>query len=101
MKIDGLQCPAPAPEPESPAGRPATSRPPDNLPAADAVSVSTESRLLAKGREVIYQAPESRPEKVARLKEAVDAGTYTVDTRQVANRLIAQALVEKPRSREE
>ena len=44
---------------------------------------------------VVYQTPEVRPEKVAAVQDAVQEGTYEVDTKKVANKVIANAILEK------
>ena len=51
--------------------------------------------LIQQARQVVYRTPEVRPEKVDRLKAAVDRGTYEIDPRKVANRLITEELLRK------
>ncbi len=46
--------------------------------------------LKDKAREIVYQTPEVRPEKVARLKEAIDQGTYEIDSEKLADILIEE-----------
>ncbi len=46
--------------------------------------------LKRVAREVVYQTPEVRPEKVARLKEAIDQGTYEIDSAKLADILIEE-----------
>ena len=46
--------------------------------------------LKSKAREIVYQTPEVRPEKVARLKEAIDQGTYEIDFEKLADILIEE-----------
>ena len=43
------------------------------------------------GGERVYQTPEVRPDKVARLKEAVDRGTYEIDAAKLADILIEES----------
>lgn len=71
------------PEPEAPAAG-----------EADKVEISPAGSLLAKAQQVIYDSPEIRADKVAKVKEAVENGTYTIDTAKVADSLIAHALTE-------
>ena len=50
-----------------------------------------KARLIRLAREVIYRTPpKDCPEKVARLKEAIEQGTYQVDTRKLAEILIKE-----------
>ncbi|MFI5331107.1 MAG: flagellar biosynthesis anti-sigma factor FlgM [Desulfobaccales bacterium] len=44
--------------------------------------------------EVVYQTPKVRPEKVARLKEAIDQGTYEIDSAKLAE-IITEELLGK------
>ena len=46
--------------------------------------------LERQAREIVYRTPEVRPEKVARLKEAIEQGTYRIDSRQLADILIKE-----------
>jgi flagellar biosynthesis anti-sigma factor FlgM len=46
--------------------------------------------LQRRAREIVYQTPEVRPEKVARLKEAIEQGAYRIDSRQLAEILIKE-----------
>ncbi|MGB8991332.1 MAG: flagellar biosynthesis anti-sigma factor FlgM [Desulfobaccales bacterium] len=46
--------------------------------------------LQRQAREIVYRTPEVRPEKVARLKEAIEQGTYQIDSRQLADILIKE-----------
>lgn len=69
---------------------------PENTAAAtDVIHLSPQAKLMQKASQVVYQTPEVRPEKVAALQDAIQQGTYQVDSRKVANSLIAQILLEK------
>ena len=48
--------------------------------------------LKRLAREVVYQTPEVRPDKVARLKEAIDQGTYEIDSAKLADILRSKSL---------
>jgi negative regulator of flagellin synthesis FlgM len=61
----------------------------------DIIHLSPQSRLMQKASEVAYQTLEVRPEKVAALEEPVQQGTYEVDSKKVANSLIATIIQEK------
>jgi len=51
-----------------------------------------EAGLRRLAREIIYRTPEVRPEKVARLKEAIAKGAYKIDTGSLADRIIAELI---------
>ncbi len=76
-------------------GRQGGSRAGAASPGSDNISLSSQARLLQKASQVIAQTPEVRAEKVAAIKNAVQNGTYQVDSRQVANSMIAQMLQER------
>ena len=61
----------------------------------DVIQLSPQSRLMQKASEVAYQTPEVRPEKVAALQDPVQQGTYEVDSKKVANSIIAGMIQEK------
>ena len=48
--------------------------------------------LQRLAREVVYQTPEVRPEKVARLKEVIDQETYEIDSAKLADLIIEEVL---------
>ena len=43
-------------------------------------------------REVLYRTPEVRPEKVARLKEAIEQGAYEIDAGKLAGVIITELI---------
>lgn len=46
--------------------------------------------LMEGARQVIYQTPEVRLEKLALLKEAVEQGIYQINPRKLANALLTE-----------
>ncbi len=62
-------------------------------PLREADSAGNNS-LIDQARHIIEATPEIRPEKVAPLQEAVEQGTYEIDTRKLANALITKLLLE-------
>jgi flagellar biosynthesis anti-sigma factor FlgM len=66
------------------------------LPASSAQSTgaSGNDALIEQVRQIIAKTPEVRPEKVGPLKEAVEQGTYEIDTRKVANALITKLILD-------
>ncbi|GKS59188.1 hypothetical protein YTPLAS18_27150 [Nitrospira sp.] len=63
-------------------------------PSGDRVEISDAAKELQRGRELAQADDGARSEKVARLKEAVDNGTYTVTGRTVADKLLRHTLIE-------
>ncbi len=51
-----------------------------------------QARLRSLAREVLYRIPEVRPEKVARLKEAIEQGAYEIDAGKLAKAIIAELI---------
>ena len=56
--------------------------------AGDHVTLTTSARSLQKLSEAIAQAPVVNAEKVASVKQAVNGGTYQVDSRRVADKML-------------
>lgn len=65
--------------------------PPDSAKSADATG---NDQLIEQVRQIIAETPEIRPEKVGPLKEAVEQGTYEIDTRKLANALITKLILD-------
>lgn len=57
-------------------------------PAADEATLSERARLLQKARAALEQAPETRQDKVDALRNAITEGTYQIDVRALADRLM-------------
>ncbi len=53
------------------------------------------ARVSHRARQVVYLTPEVRPEKVAAIKEAIEAGTYKIDSEKLADILIDELLPER------
>src|SRR5690606_41276818 len=75
-----------------PAGKPAA-RPVPLRP--DSVELSRESREVQAAWQAIKAAPDVRTEKVARIKAALEAGTYRVRGRGVARKMKRGILLER------
>ncbi len=61
----------------------------------DVIQLSDQARLMQKASQVIANTSEVRPEKVMALQDAVQKGTYEVDSHKVASSLIANLLQER------
>ena len=64
---------------------------PDNT---DQVRISTRAKQFQKAYELVAQTPDVRPEKVTPLQDAIKTGTYNVRGEQVANKLIANTILD-------
>jgi negative regulator of flagellin synthesis FlgM len=54
----------------------------------DHVTLTTSARSLQKLSEAIAQAPVVNADKVASIKQAVNGGSYQVDSRSVADKML-------------
>jgi len=57
---------------------------------ADTVDISQRSKEIADIMSAVNQLPDVREAKVQEIKQSVDAGTYTVDPRKVAERILKE-----------
>lgn len=55
---------------------------------SDQVTLTSSARSLQKLEEALAKAPVVDSAKVATVKKAVDSGTYTIDSRRVADKLL-------------
>ena len=58
----------------------------------DEVDVSSRAKMLNRIAAVVDTVPDIRAEKVASIKQAIDAGTYDVNSEDVADALIRDRL---------
>ncbi len=58
----------------------------------DRVELSSTAREMKKVESVLNSTPDVRAEKVKALKEQIEAGTYQVDSKKVANAMLADLL---------
>lgn len=73
---------------------------PSSIDRSEAMRLSdADHRRLAslkgKARIIVYKTPEVRPEKVAQLKEAIEQGTYEIDSEKLADILIDELLLKR------
>jgi flagellar biosynthesis anti-sigma factor FlgM len=54
----------------------------------DQVDISERARLLSRLRQAVYEAPDVREERVRQLQRAIDEGSYTPDSRDIAEHLL-------------
>src|ERR1700730_7090645 len=55
---------------------------------ADAVSISEEARSLSAAHKAVADAPDVREDRVSALKAAIADGTYTINSRNLASKLL-------------
>ena len=60
-----------------------------------ALNAAEKARLIEKARQLVYQTPPLRPEKLMACKEALEQGAYEIDSRKLANILIAELILKR------
>lgn len=71
--------------------------PVSQAPAADAVQVSSEARLVAVAHEVLAVVPDIRTDRVEALRNQLEADAYNPDGEAVADGLIREHLAQPRR----
>ncbi len=56
--------------------------------SGDTLEISDRARELARAHEAVEAAPDVRAEKVARIKQQVESGTYSVPAEELAKKLL-------------
>lgn len=71
-------------------------KPTEKVSAAkgDLVTFSARARELQAAREAIARMDNMDPEKVARIKAQIKAGTYKVDAGKIAEKIIGESLLD-------
>jgi negative regulator of flagellin synthesis FlgM len=54
----------------------------------DAVTISDDARSLVAANKAVSAAPDVREDRVSALKAAIAAGTYSIDSRRLASKLV-------------
>jgi len=74
--------------------KPKVGRRPKKKPGREVAAAERDclEGLRSMAREIVYQTPEVRSEKVARLKEAIEQGNYEIDSRKLAEILVEELL---------
>ncbi len=60
--------------------------------STDKVNISQTSRDIRKIQSVLKTVPDVRTDKVRQLKEQIEAGTYNVDNKKLANAMLVDLL---------
>ena len=58
--------------------------------AGDTINVSHDAQLLTEAMRTAKNTPDTRAEKVESLRAQVEAGTYTIDARKIAESMIRE-----------
>jgi negative regulator of flagellin synthesis FlgM len=61
----------------------------------DELAISSESRIKQRAMQAAKQAEDVRLDKVNQLQEEISSGTYTVNDDEVAEKMIARAIVDR------
>ncbi|HHW60458.1 MAG TPA: flagellar biosynthesis anti-sigma factor FlgM [Syntrophomonadaceae bacterium] len=62
--------------------------------ARDSLAISQDSRVKQKALQAIQQTPDIRTERVESLKEQISTGSYEVKSEEVAEKMIARAIID-------
>ena len=62
--------------------------------SAQKVLVSSKAKDIAKVSEIIKASPDIRTEKVERIKSEIAKGTYSVDGKEIAGKILEEILAE-------
>lgn len=60
---------------------------------SDVVALSPTARELQKAGKVLQDLPEVRLEKVNRIREQIESGTYRIDRARIADRMLRESLL--------
>ncbi len=61
----------------------------------DKLAISDESRIKHRAMQAIKQSDDVRMDKVNYLQEQISSGTYTISDDEVAEKMIARAIVDR------
>src|SRR5215510_14281010 len=59
-----------------------------STPSGDTVEISAEARLMSRALDAVEAAPDTRPERVAQLRQQIEDGTYTVPPEQIVDKML-------------
>lgn len=59
----------------------------------DRVQISEQAREMQEARQAVARMPDVDAEKVARIKARIQDGSYKVDGRKVADKMLAESLL--------
>ena len=65
-----------------------------NAAPEEKVNLSTKARDIQQLRDAVSQLPDVREEKIRELKDKVDKGAYDVNGQKVAEKMVAESLLD-------
>lgn len=63
-------------------------------PSGDRVEISSDASIMAKAMDAVRSASDVRADRVAELKKAIHNGTYKVDAKKVADKMLDSSIEE-------
>jgi flagellar biosynthesis anti-sigma factor FlgM len=61
-------------------------------PEASPVNISDQAILMKQARDLVYATPDTRADRVSDLKRRISDGTYSVDSAQLAEKIVDEHL---------
>ncbi|MER3423845.1 MAG: flagellar biosynthesis anti-sigma factor FlgM [Nitrospiraceae bacterium] len=74
--------------------RAASKKPTPTGPQTDQVQISRRAKEIRRIKSLVQETPATREERVERIRQAIDTGTYDVNGRSTADALIRHVLTE-------
>ncbi len=68
---------------------------PERGEGKERVELSARAKEVLKAKRLLETVPEVRVGKVARLKRAIEEGTYEVPSREIADKMLREALLDQ------
>lgn len=62
----------------------------NQVKAKDELSLSTEAQEFAKVKKLLTDVPDIREDKVSRIKQQIESGTYNVKAEEVAGKMLSE-----------
>jgi negative regulator of flagellin synthesis FlgM len=63
------------------------------LPSGDSVELSPKAKVMQEAMKVLETLPDVREEKVAQIREQIEEGSYQIDGKKIAEKMINESLV--------
>ena len=63
------------------------------LPSGDSIELSPEAKVMQEAIRVLETLPDVREEKVAQIREQIAEGSYQVDGKKIAEKMIKESVI--------